>query len=350
MKSILVTGGAGFIGSHTCLSLVERGYRIVVIDSLVNSSQDSLNRLGEILIRKNISIDNKISFFKGDLRDKEFIENIFNSNKENDNPISCVIHFAALKAVNESVVAPLKYWDVNVNGTINLLQTMLKNNCKTIVFSSSATIYGISENIILNEKEDMNPTNPYGSTKLVVEMLLRDLFNSNPDEWKIINLRYFNPIGAHPSGLIGESPKGIPANVFPSINLAASGKIKELKVFGDNWPTPDGTCIRDYIHVMDIAEGHIAALEYLENNVPQINYFNLGTGIGTSVLELIKIFQKVNRVQVPFTIYPKREGDLSKVIADNSLAIKYLNWSPRRNLEDMCRDGWIWEKNSKIFS
>ncbi len=350
MKSILVTGGTGFIGSHTCLSLVEKGYKVVVIDSLVNSSKESLDKLGEILIKKNIYIDNKIEFFKGDLRDKEFLDNIFISNKEKDNPISCAIHFAGLKAVNESIAEPLKYWDINVNGTINLLQTMSKNDCRTIVFSSSATIYGISENKILDEKDDMNPTNPYGSTKLAVETLMSDLFNSNPNIWKIINLRYFNPIGAHPSGLIGERPKGIPANIFPSINFAASGKIKELKVFGDNWPTPDGTCIRDYIHVMDIAEGHIAALEYLENNLPQIKHFNLGTGIGTSVLELIRIFQKVNRVQVPFSIFPKREGDLSKVIADNSLAIKHLNWSPKRNLEDMCRDGWIWENNSKSFS
>tara|TARA_Y100001933_G_scaffold230750_1_gene248010 strand:- start:117 stop:1169 length:1053 start_codon:yes stop_codon:yes gene_type:complete len=346
MKSILVTGGAGFIGSHTCLSLVEKGYKVVVIDSLINSSKDALDKLGEILIKKNISIDNKISFLKGDTRDKEFLENIFISNKEKNSPISCVIHFAGLKAVNESVIMPLKYWDINVNGTINLLQTMLKNGCRTIVFSSSATIYGISENTILNEKNDRNPTNPYGSTKLVVEMLLSDLFHSKSNEWKIINLRYFNPIGAHPSGLIGESPRGVPTNIFPSINFAASGKIKELKVFGNNWPTPDGTCIRDYIHVMDIAEGHIAALEYLEKNEPQIKYFNLGTGLGTSVLELIKVFQKVNRVHVPFSFYPRRKGDLSKVIADNSLAIKYLNWSPKRNLEEMCRDGWIWAQKS----
>ena len=350
MKSILVTGGAGFIGSHTCVSLVERGYKVIVIDSLVNSSENSLNKLGKILIKKNKSIDNKISFLKGDLRDKEFIENLFILKREEENPISSVIHFAGLKSVNESVAIPLKYWEINVNGTINLLQTMLKNDCRTIVFSSSATIYGISENEILSEKNVKNPTNPYGNTKLVVEMLMSDLFNSNPNVWKIINLRYFNPIGAHPSGLIGESPKGNPANIFPAINFAASGKIKELKVFGNNWSTPDGTCIRDYIHVMDIAEGHIAALEYLENNVPQIKHFNLGTGIGTSVLELIKIFQKVNRVKVPFSFYPKREGDISKVIADNSLAIKYLNWSPKRNIEDMCRDGWVWEKNRKSFS
>ena len=349
MKSILVTGGAGFIGSHTCLSLVEKGYKVIVVDSLVNSSKDSLDELGKILISKNISIDNKISFFKGDLRDKEFIENIFLLNKEKDNPISCVIHFAGLKNVNESVAKPLKYWDINVNGTINLLHSMLKNDCRTIVFSSSATVYGSSENVILNEKNDTNPVNPYGTTKLVIEKLMSDLFHSEPNEWKIINLRYFNPIGAHPSGLIGESPKGNPANIFPSINFAASGKIKELKVFGDNWPTPDGTCIRDYIHVMDIAEGHIAALEYLENNAPQIKHFNLGTGLGTSVLELIKIFQKVNRVKVPFSFYPRREGDLSKVIADNSLAIKYLNWSPKRNLEEMCRDGWIWAQKSNSF-
>ena len=348
MKSILVTGGAGFIGSHTCLSLVEKGYHVVVVDSLVNSSEDSLDKLHQILSKKNISLEDKISFFKGDLRDKEFIEDIFFLNKKKENPISCVIHFAGLKAVNESVISPLKYWDINVNGTINLLQTMLKSDCRTIVFSSSATIYGLSENTILKETNATKPTNPYGSTKLAVEMLMSDLFHSNPNKWKIINLRYFNPIGAHPSGLIGESPKGIPTNIFPSINFVASGKIKELKVFGNNWPTPDGTCIRDYIHVMDIAEGHIAALEYLENNGPQIKYFNLGTGVGTSVLELIEIFQRINRVKVPFSFHPRREGDLSKVIADNSLAIKYLNWSPKRNLEDMCRDGWIWEQNGRF--
>ncbi len=345
MRRILVTGGAGFIGSHICVNLLKKNYEIIVIDSLINSSLNALNRVSRIVNLKD-DINKKISFINCDIRDYEALNQIFLNSSEKDKPIEGVIHLAGLKSVEDSLNSPIEYWDCNVNGTINLINVMNNNNCKSIVFSSSATIYDLSERNKIHENSFKKPKNPYGSTKFVIECFLNDLFKSNLNEWRIINLRYFNPIGAHPSGLIGESPIGKPNNIFPSITQVASRKRKTLNIFGNDWPTKDGTCIRDFIHVMDLADGHISAIEYLRKNKPLIKDFNLGTGLGTSVLELVNTFQKVNNIEIPYIFLPRRKGDISKVIADNSLAIKELKWNPKRNLEDMCRDGWNWQNQN----
>ncbi len=348
MKRILITGGAGFIGSHTCLTLLENGYELYVLDSFINSSPQSLTRIEHILKDKNI--DNKLHVYKGDLRDEERLNKIFLEATKSGDPIQGVIHFAGLKAVKESVENPLLYWDSNVNGAISLFKTMEKNNCKIMVFSSSATIYGLANEKPLNENSKIAPINPYGSTKVAIENISNDIFNRKND-WRIVNLRYFNPIGAHSSGLIGENPLGSPNNIFPIILNVAMGKEKILKVFGNNWPTYDGSCVRDYIHVMDLAEGHIKALEYLLENKPQILNLNLGTGVGTSVLDLIKSFEIVNKVTIPYIFTEPRKGDASCVVADNTLAKKILGWVPNRTIEDACLDGWNWRsKNPTGFS
>ena len=341
-KKILVTGGAGFIGSHTCLLLLEKGYEIIVLDSFVNSDKKSIARVIE-LNRKKFQNAGFIKLICGDIRDEKVLDKIF-AESELDKPIEAVIHFAGLKAVKESVMNPLIYWDVNVNGSIKLFSVMKKFNCRTIVFSSSATIYGISDDKPISETATINPTNPYGNTKASIELLLNNIFKSDSKSWRIANLRYFNPIGAHQSGLIGESPVGIPNNLFPYITQVASSKIARLNIFGNNWPTIDGTGVRDYIHVMDLAEGHIAALDFLLGSKAQIINLNLGTGKGTSVLELIKCFEAVNNIKIPYNIVARREGDIGTVIADNSLALSSLNWSPKRSLEEMCLDGWKWQK------
>ena len=346
MSRILVTGGSGFIGSHTCLLLLQKGYEIIVLDSCVNSSPKSLEKVLEILNKTGNYSHKKLTFIKGDLRDINILEKIFNDSKLANKYIDGVIHFAGLKAVGESVISPLMYWDSNVSGTINLLKVMEANRCRKIVFSSSATIYGKTSNCPLDENTPVKAVNPYGNTKVVIERLLNDLFHASKNKWKIANLRYFNPIGAHSSGLIGEAPLGVPNNIFPFITQVAIGQRNELNIFGNDWPTPDGTGIRDYIHVMDLAEGHISALEYLFNKEPQVINLNLGTGKGTSVLELIDVFQKVNKININYIFSSRREGDLSVVIADNSLAISQLDWNPTRSLEDMCRDGWNWQSNN----
>ena len=337
---ILVTGGAGFIGSHTCLALQEKGYDITVIDSYINSHKKSLQRVLDILKKnnrvKNIGIDIEIA----DIRDENSLDKLFLRYQDLGNPIQAVIHFAGQKSVKDSVLNPLIYWDVNVHGSINLLRVMDKYNCRTIVFSSSATIYGLSNSLPLKENADIQPINPYGRTKVAIEQILNDIYNSHTDKWKIANLRYFNPIGAHPSGMIGEAPMGIPTNIFPYITKVAAGIFGELTVFGKDWPTLDGTCIRDYIHVMDLAEGHVAALEYLNDFEDKIVTLNLGTGLGTSVLELIDTFEKVNNIKISKKFSSRRIGDSCTVIADNCLAVSCLNWSPKRNLEEMCLDGW----------
>ena len=338
--SILVTGGAGFIGSHTCLSLLKKGYNIAVIDSFINSNILSLNRVKELL-----SDNNSIQFniIKGDIRDKKLLDEIFLNYKIDKKPITSVIHFAGLKSVKESVINPLKYWDVNVNGAINLILKMKEYDCHNIVFSSSATIYGKSNQSRISEDNPIKPTNPYGQTKATIEQIFHDLFSSKKYPWRIANLRYFNPIGAHESGLIGESPLGTPNNIFPFLTKVAHGNLEKLNIFGDDWPTKDGTGIRDYIHVMDLAEGHIAALEYLLSNKSQIINLNLGTGLGTSVLELVHTFEKINNVKINYEFVPRREGDVANVVADNKLAKSILNWQPKRSLEDMCLDGWNWQ-------
>ena len=340
---VLVTGGAGFIGSHTCLVLIEKGYDIIVIDSLVNSHKDSIERVIELLKPIKNTNNVNIQFVKLDIRDEKALSKLFLYHQTLNKPIQAVIHFAGLKSVKESILNPLRYWDVNVNGTINLLRVMNLYQCRTIVFSSSATIYGLSGNQPITENTTINPINPYGRTKAAIEKLLNDIYVSEPDKWRISNLRYFNPIGAHPSGIIGESPIDVPNNIFPYITQVASGNLKRLTIFGNDWPTKDGTGIRDYIHVMDLAEGHISALEYLVKNENQIINVNLGTGLGTSVLELVDIFERVNKIKVPFEFAAKREGDCCTVIADNSLACSCLDWLPKRNLEQMCADGWKWQ-------
>ena len=341
---ILVTGGAGFIGSHTCLALLEKNYEITVIDSFINSSKNSLKYIIEIF--KNSNSVKNIDIEIADIRDEKALDKLFYRYKNLGNPIESVIHFAGRKSVKESILFPLLYWDVNVNGSINLLKIMDKYNCRTIVFSSSATIYGISKGLPLKENTEIKPINPYGRTKVAVEQILNDIYYSETNKWKIANLRYFNPIGAHPSGLIGEAPLGIPNNIFPYVTQVAAGILDELTIFGKDWPTSDGTCIRDYIHVMDVAEGHIATLEYLNNFENQIVNLNLGTGSGTSILELIDTFEKVNNVKIAKNFSGRRIGDSCTLIADNCLALSCLNWSPKRDLERMCLDGWEWQSKN----
>ena len=347
MNSILVTGGGGFIGSHTCLSLLENGYRIYVVDTFENSSPEALERVKKILKAKIVDISNMVKIFKIDIRDELSLRNVFLDAEKSGSAIKAVIHFAGLKAVGESVEEPLRYWDNNVSGSISLFKTMERSNCKTLVFSSSATIYGLASDEPILEDTKISPINPYGSTKVAIENICNDIFNKNKREWKIANLRYFNPIGAHPSGLIGENPTGLTNNIFPIILDVAFKKKKVLKVFGNNWPTHDGTGIRDYIHVVDLAEGHLKTLEYLQNNNPQILNLNLGTGIGTSVLELIKSFEKVNKIKVSYEITSPRKGDAACVVANNSLAKKILKWAPKRSIEDACLDGWKWRSKNK---
>ena len=344
MKKILVTGGSGFLGSHTCLLLLQQGYKVFVIDSFDNSSPKVINRVLEIIKLRKYNAELKLKLYEGDLCDINFIEKVFSDIYKNHNSLDGVIHFGGLKAVSESKTNPLPYWKVNVLGTINLLEVMSKYGCNNLVFSSSATIYAENESSKFKEDSDLKPINPYGNTKLTVEILLENLFESNKQEWRLASLRYFNPIGAHASGLIGEFPNGIPNNIFPLITNTAIGLQKELKIFGNDWPTKDGTAIRDYIHVMDLAKAHIKVIDYLILNKPDYLKINVGTGVGTSVLELIKTFEKVNNVVVPYVFCNRRPGDACSLVADNSLLISKLNIIPKMSLEDMCRDGWKWKK------
>ena len=341
MKSILVTGGCGYIGSHTVLSLVENGYYVYVLDSNINSSPAVIKSLIDILRKKDRSLINNIKFFRGDLRDEKDIEKIFKDAIRKNIYIYGVIHFAGLKSIEESIKSPFSYWDNNVCGSINLLKIMNKFNCKTIIFSSSATIYSYAGNNKIKEDVSINPINPYGRNKSTIELFLNDVFESDPDNWKIISLRYFNPIGAHNSGQLGENPIGV-KNIFPLILKVASNKIEKLKIFGNDWNTKDGTCVRDYIHIMDLANGHIQALNYLKTNPAQILKLNIGTGSGSTVLELIKTFEKVNKIKIPYSFVARRKGDREYVVADNSKLLETLNWIPTRSIEDMCRDGWNW--------
>ena len=344
MKTILVTGGTGYIGSHTTLELLKKGYRVIILDSLVNSSEKVINKINLLLNDKNLK--NKFTFIKGDLSEAKLLEGIFEGSKERGSPISSVIHFAGLKSVSESVSNPLKYWDKNVGGSINLFKIMEKYECRTIIFSSSATVYQIKGNSFLRESSPIQASNPYGQTKVAIESLLNDIYLNSQNNWKIVNLRYFNPIGAHDSGLLGEDPIGIPTNIFPIINKVAINEIPKLQIYGNDWPTHDGTGLRDYIHVMDLADGHIAAMEYLEKNKSQIINLNLGTGKSTSVLDLIKIFEQVNKVKIKYEFVSRRKGDHGVVVADNSLAKNLLNWQPKRNIYEMCKDGWNWQINN----
>lgn len=346
MKAILVTGGAGFIGSHTCLLLLEQGYNIFIIDSFINSSPKSIKKVSSILKKQDIDIKRKIHLIKGDIKNQNDIENVFQMSEKVNKKIEAVIHFAGLKSVSDSILEPISYWENNVTGTLNLCKMMEKYDCQNLVFSSSATVYKAQSNKLLNEEDVCEPVNPYGFTKLTIERILRDLFNSNQSKWRVACLRYFNPVGAHQSGFIGENPLGKPNNIYPQITRVAMRKQSKIKIFGSDWQTKDGTGVRDYIHVMDLAEGHLAALNYLIREKPQFIAINLGTGIGTSVLEFIRIFEKVNNVEVPFSFENRRPGDNSTVIADNFLAKSLLNWLPKRNIEDICKDGWNWQVNN----
>ncbi len=347
---LLLTGGAGFIGSHTCLSLLEQGYEVIVVDSFINSSKKSLKRVLDILTIEGKDYANRLDIEEVDLRDIEGLNNVFENAYKFGKKIDAVIHFAGLKSVSDSISKPLNYWDVNVGGTINLLKIMKKFDCKSIVFSSSATIYDPEGSDMIDENNKISPINPYGNTKYNIEKILTDLFNSSDENWRVFNLRYFNPIGAHNSGLIGEDPKGIPNNIYPLITKVAAGMIKQIEIFGNDWDTKDGTGVRDYIHVMDLAEGHVKAAEKMLQSHSQVVNLNLGTGKGTSVLELINTFENVNKLKIPFVFTSRRQGDYGKVVANNSLAIKLLDWVPFRNIEDMCIDGWNWQlKNPKGY-
>ncbi len=343
MKNILLTGGAGFIGSHTSLALLEKGYSVFVIDSFENSSPKMLKRVEEIYKKKHKKLSLNLKIFKGDLRDKFFLEEVF-STVSKYKKIDGVIHFAGLKSVAESINKPLLYWENNVVGTINLLDTMNSYGCRNFVFSSSATVYRERNNYPFKENSPIQPKTPYGKTKACVETLLEDLFNSHISKVKFASLRYFNPIGAHESGLIGENPVGGSNNIFPIISDTAMGFQKKLEIYGDDWPTKDGTAIRDYIHVMDLAEAHIKVLEHLFNIESACLYLNIGTGIGTTVLDLVKTFEKVNNVKVPYFFKKRRIGDTAYLVADNSLSASKLNIGPLRSLSEMCRDGWKWKK------
>ena len=347
MKSIFITGGTGFIGSHTCLLLLEKGHVLFILDSFVNSSEKSIERVKLILKKKGIDSEGKIYLVKGDIKNSCDIESVFQLSLTLKKSIKSVIHFAGLKSVSDSVINPLSYWGNNITGTINLLKMMEKYNCKNIVFSSSATVYKSQSQKLICENDICAPANPYGNTKFAIEKILKDVYISHHQpQWKIALLRYFNPVGAHESGLIGEDPLDNPNNIYPRITQVAIGKLKEIKIFGSDWPTPDGTGIRDYIHVVDLAEGHLLALDYLLKGKPQILTLNLGTGKGTSVLELIRTFEKVNNVEIPFTFDERRSGDNASVVADNSLAMSTLKWVPKKTMEDICRDGWRWQINN----
>ena len=339
----MVTGGAGFLGSHTCLILLQSGFEIFVVDSFINSSTKSLKCVISILKTQGKDLEKNLHLFKADLTNEKEIEDIFKLASERNKSIDAVIHFAGLKSVSESILNPLSYWENNVNGTIILLKIMEKYNCKCIVFSSSATVYRAHNGKLLKEDDFCDPINPYGQTKLAIEKLLNDIYTSSPLEWRIACLRYFNPVGAHESGLIGEDPLGKPNNIYPQITKVAIGELNEIKIYGSDWPTSDGTGIRDYIHVMDLAEGHLKTLNFLLKGKSQSLIINLGTGKGTSVLELIKTFERVNGLKIPYRFVDRRPGDKPYVVADNSFAKSVLNWEPKRNIADICKSGWNWQ-------
>lgn len=332
-KTILVTGGAGFIGSHTTLQLLQEGYKVVVIDSLDNSVEESIKRVAD-LAGKN---GHNLYFFQVDLRDKDALEMVFSLAE-----FDAVIHFAGLKAVAESVAKPLYYYRNNMIGTINLLEVMGKHDCKKLVFSSSATVYGQPKAVPCTEDFSLSTMNPYGRTKLFVEEIARDLQVADPD-WRIILLRYFNPVGAHPSGLIGEDPRGIPNNLMPFLQQVAVGRRNELTVFGQDYPTRDGTGVRDYVHVMDLAMGHIAALRKVFTTKDiGCTVYNLGTGKGTSVLEMVAAFEKASGKKIPLRFAERRPGDCSEIYASTEKAQRELQWKAVYGVEDMCRDQWNW--------
>jgi UDP-glucose 4-epimerase len=330
--SVLVTGGAGYIGSHTCIELMNSGFDIVVVDNLSNSKIEAVNRVKEIA-------NKDFKFYEVDLLDKEGLEKVFEENK-----IDAVIHFAGFKAVGESVSKPLKYYHNNITGTLILCELMNKFNVKKLVFSSSATVYGNPQSVPITEDMPLSATNPYGRTKLMIEEILRDLYASDK-AWSISVLRYFNPVGAHISGNIGEDPNGIPNNLMPFITQVASGKLAQLSVFGSDYPTVDGTGVRDYIHVVDLALGHIKALEKVQKD-EGVFVHNLGTGIGYSVLQIVKAFEEANGVKIDYKLTDRRPGDIAECYADTAKAKNELNWSAAKGIVEMCKDSWRWQSQN----
>ena len=328
--NVLVTGGAGYLGSHACLELLESGYDVVALDNLSNSSSKSLDRVEQLTGKK-------VKFYEGDILDREILEEIFN--KED---INFCIHFAGLKAVGESVRKPWEYYNNNINGTLTLLDAMRKHNVKNIIFSSSATVYGDPVQIPITEECPKGScTNPYGWTKSMIEQILMDMYKAD-NEWNMVILRYFNPVGAHASGMIGENPKGIPNNLMPYVTQVALGKLPELGVFGGDYDTPDGTCIRDYIHVVDLIDGHVKALKKLEEK-SGLSVYNLGTGNGVSVLELVENFEKATGVKIPYQIKDRRAGDIPVCYSDSKKAYEELGWKAKYGIFEMCRDAWNWQ-------
>ena len=333
MSKILVTGGAGYIGTHTCVELLNKGEEVVVLDNFSNSNPQALENVKKITGKD-------LKFYQGDMIDRNILEKIFT-----ENDIEAVIDFAAYKAVGESVQKPVEYYTNNVSTVLVLLDEMKKHNVKTLVFSSSATVYGDPEVVPITEECKVGgTTNPYGTSKLMVEQILKDLYKSD-NEWNIAILRYFNPVGAHESGLIGEDPKGVPANLMPYIQKVAAGKLKELSVFGNDYDTKDGTGVRDYIHVVDLAIGHIKALDKLRKDKAGMHIYNLGTGVGYSVLDMVNAFEKANNIKVPYKIAPRRAGDIAMCYSDPKKAKEELGFEATRTLEDMCRDSWNFERN-----
>ncbi|MBR1633979.1 MAG: UDP-glucose 4-epimerase GalE [Lachnospiraceae bacterium] len=330
---ILVTGGAGYIGSHTCVELLNAGHEVIVLDNLSNSSEKSLDRVREIAGKDLV-------FYKGDIRDRACLEKIFSQDG-----IDAVIHFAGLKAVGESVEKPWEYYENNIAGTLTLVDVMRQNGCKNIIFSSSSTVYGTPEEIPVTEQTPKGTcTNPYGWTKSMLEQILSDIQKADP-QWNVILLRYFNPIGAHPSGKIGENPNGIPNNLMPYITQVAVGKLEKLGVFGDDYDTPDGTGVRDYIHVVDLAIGHVAALRKVQENAG-LKVYNLGTGVGYSVLDIVKNFEEATGQKIPYEIKPRRAGDIAANYADASLAKEEMGWEAQFGIREMCADSWRWQSNN----
>ncbi len=332
--NILVTGGCGYIGSHTCCELLNKGHNVIIIDNLSNSKKEVVNYIKEITGRD-------VTLYIGDVCDKDLLRKIFNKNK-----IDSVIHFAGYKAVGESVKLPLKYYRNNLDSTLSLCEVMSEFDCKNLVFSSSATVYGIPKKLPIKEDFPLSTTNPYGTTKLMIERILKDLYTSD-NTWHIALLRYFNPIGAHSSGLLGEDPNGIPNNLMPYIVKVATGELECLSIFGDDYDTKDGTGVRDYIHVVDLALGHIAAIEKIDKE-PGVYTYNLGTGVGYSVLELVKTFSKVNNIIVNYKIAPRRPGDIAECYADTTKASDELHWHATKTIEDMCRDSYNFAIKNKI--
>jgi UDP-glucose 4-epimerase len=333
MPTILVTGGAGYIGSHTCVELLAAGYDVVVVDNFSNSKPEALKRVEEIAGRK------LAAFYRADIRDKAALRELFGAHA-----IDAVIHFAALKAVGESVAKPLMYYDNNIAGTVALAEVMAEAGVKSLVFSSSATVYGDPASVPIREDFPTGPTNPYGRTKWMMEFVLSDLAAADP-EWRVALLRYFNPVGAHASGRIGEDPNGLPNNLMPYVSQVAVGRLPQLRVFGGDYATPDGTGVRDYIHVVDLAVGHVAAVRRLAER-PGVLTVNLGTGQGYSVIDVVKAFEKASGRPVPYEIAPRRPGDVAQCYAEPTLAEKELGWRATRGIDEMCADAWCWQSSN----